>query len=363
MLPLSLLKRELYKKVTQLNEREEEVLKILIEQHIHTREALSSGAVAAKYSENGRSLSSATVRNVLHALEEKGFLEKAHLSAGRIPTRQGFRFYVNQLVEQYYHLEMPTDAKTHLTRYIRNISDTRSLLVQYLDFLKDETGFMSLLVFPSLFNMRLTRVEFVRLSPRRVLMIVTTRSNLYRQVLVELDREISYEELISVNRYLNREFPGKTLFQIRQELIRGMKQGVEQIDRLARQILSSSFLEIERMDAGDDELLVRGMSNLVSQKEGQDVHQLQGLVFSVEEKHSIVELINTCMDRDVTVFLSGEIADDYSMIISPYGIGNGIKGAFGLLGPVCMDYRRIFSTMRLMTGTLMSAIMQKNMSN
>ncbi|MCK5878960.1 MAG: heat-inducible transcription repressor HrcA [Holophagae bacterium] len=349
--------------MTQLNEREEQILKILIERHIETREALSSGAVAAMYAENGRSLSSATVRNVLHALEEKGFLEKLHLSAGRVPTRQGFRFYVNQLVEQYHHLELPADAETHLSGYIRDISDTRSLLVQYLDFLKDESGFMSLLVFPSLFNMRLSRMEFVRLSARRVLMVVITRSNLYRQVLVELDRDISYEELISVNRYLNREFPGKTLFQIRQELIRGMKQRVEQIDRIARQILSSSFREIERMDAGEDELLVRGMSNLVSRKDIQNVSQLQDLVLSVEEKHNLVELINTCMDRDVTVFLGGEIADDYSMIISPYGIGNGIKGAFGLLGPVCMDYRRIFSTMRLMTGTLMGAIMQKNMNN
>ena len=349
--------------MTQLNDREERILKILIERHIQTREALSSGSVAALYLENGRSLSSATVRNVLHSLEEKGFLEKPHLSAGRIPTRQGFRFYVNQLVEQYYRLEMPTDAETHLSGYIRDISDTRSLLVQYLDFLKDETGFMSLLVFPSLFNMRLSRVEFVRLSPRRVLMVVITRSNLHRQVLVELDREISYEELVSVNRYLNREFPGKTLYQVRQELIRGMKQRVEQIDGLARGILAASFREIERLNAGEDELLVRGMSNLVSRDDIHSVRQLQDLVFSVEEKHSIVELINTCMDRDVTVFLGGEIADDYSMVISPYGIGSGIKGAFGLLGPVCMDYRRIFSTMRLMTGTLMSAIMQKNMNN
>ncbi|RLE18798.1 MAG: heat-inducible transcription repressor HrcA [Acidobacteria bacterium] len=352
----------MYKKVTQLNEREEQILKTLIEQHIQTRDALSSGAVAAAYTEKGRSLSSATVRNVLHALEEKGFLEKAHLSAGRIPTRKGFRFYVNQLVEQYYHLEMSPDARDHLSGYIRDISDTRALLVQYLDFLKDETGFMSLLVFPSLFNMRLARVEFVRLSPRRVLMVVTTRSNLYRQVVVDLDRDISYEELISVNRYLNREFFGKTLFQVRQGLIRGMRQRVEQIDSLAKQILSSSFREIERMDAGEDELVVRGMSNLVSREDVHNVRQLQGLVLSVEEKHSIVELINTCMDRDVTVFLSGEIADDYSMIISPYGIGNGIKGAFGLLGPVCMDYRRVFATMRLMTGTLMSAIIQKNMN-
>jgi len=349
--------------VTQLNEREEQILKILIERHIQTREALSSGAVAVIYMETGHSLSSATVRNVLHVLEEKGFLEKHHLSSGRVPTRQGFRFYVNQLVAQYYHLEMPVDAEDHLSGYIRDISDTRSLLVQYLDFLKDETGFMSLLVFPSLFNMRLSRVEFVRLSPRRVLMVVMTRSNLYRQILVELDRDVSYEELISVNRYLNQEFSGKTLFQIRQELIRGMKRRVEQIDRLARQILSSSFREIEKMDAGEDELLVRGMSNLVSQEDVRNIHQLQGLVLNVEEKHGIVELINTCMDRDVTVFLGGEIAENYSMIISPYGIGNGIKGAFGLLGPVCMDYRRIFSTMRLMTGTLMSAIMQKNMSN
>ncbi len=349
--------------MAQLNKREECVLKILVERHIQTREALSSGAVASVYTENGRLLSSATIRNVFHALEEKGYLEKTHLSSGRVPTRQGFRFYINQLVEQYYRLELPADARSHLSDYIRDISDTRSLLVQYLDFLKDETGFMSLLVFPSLFNMRLSRVEFVRLSPRRVLMVVITRSNLYRQVPVELDREISYEELLSVNRYLNRNFPGRTLFQVRQGLIQGMKRHVEQIDSLARQILSSSFREIERMDAGEDELLVRGMANLVSREDVRNVRQLKGLVMSVEEKHRILELINTCMDRDVTVFLGGEIAEDFSMIISPYGIGSGIKGAFGLLGPVCMDYRRVFSTMRLMTGTLMSVIIQKNMKS
>jgi len=349
--------------VTQLNEREERILKILIERHIQTREALSSGAVAVLYSENGRSLSSATVRNVLHLLEEKGFLHKSHLSSGRVPTRKGFRFYVNQLVEQYYRLELPPDAEAHLSGYIRDISDTRSLLVQYLDFLKDETGFVSLLVFPSLFNMRLSRVEFVRLSPRRLLMVVITGSKMYRQIPVELDRDISYEELISVNRYLNREFPGKTLFQIRQSLIRGMKKRVEQIDTLARSILSSSFREIERMDAGEDKLVVRGMANLVSREDMRNLRQLQDLVLCVEEKHNLVELINTCMDRDVTVFLGGKIADNYSMVISPYGIGSGIKGAFGLLGPVCMDYRRVFSTMRLMTGTLMNAIMQKNMRN
>lgn len=349
--------------MTGLSAREEKVLTLVVERYIATHETLSSRLIASIYTESDKTLSSATVRNVLHLLEEKGYLVKPHLSAGRVPTRQGFRFYINRLVEHYYNLEVPGGTESSLSRYTANISDTRSLLIQYLDFLKNETGFVSFLLFPSVFSMKLSRIEFVRLSARQVMIIVITKSNLYRQILVEMDRDVSYDELVYVANYLNRHCPGKTLAQIRQFLINSMRERVEQMDRLAQNILKASFDAIEKMNEDESELLVRGVSNLVRGEEAQDLRKLHELVASIEDKYRIVELINACMDKDITVLSGAEIGEDFSMVVSPYGIGTGVKGAFGLVGPLYMDYRHVFSTMKLMTGTLMESIMLHNMSH
>ncbi len=346
----------------ELTPRQENILTAVVEQFIATREPVSSAAIAAGYTENGKLLSSATVRNTLHELEDAGYLEKSHHSSGRAPSKAGYRFYVNRLVSTYGCLQAPAESRDVLNQTTGVIEDTRSLLMQYLDFLKDETGCVSLLLFPDTVSLSLNRIEFVRLSDRKVLAILLSRSNLYRQVLVEMDRPVSYEELTAVANYLNRHCYGKTLFQIRAELIRLMKNRVDQLNQTAKRILDTAYRYVTRLEQDDEELVVRGMSNLFSQLDTGDRARLRELVASMEEKHRMVELISACLDRDVTVFLGGELADvDFSMVVSPYGIGSGTKGAFGILGPICMDYRRVMGTMKLLTESLMGTIISRSM--
>ena len=347
--------------MTGLTQRQENILTAVIEQHIASREPVSSGVLAISYQENGRLLSSATIRNTLHLLEDTGYLEKPHLSSGRIPTRKGYREYVNRLISTYSRLQGPEHTRESLVQLAADSGDTRGLLMQYLNFLKNETGCASFLLFPDTVSLQLSRIEFVRLTDCRLLAVLLSRSGLYRQSVIELDRPVSYEELTAVSNYLNRCCFGRTLFQMRGELIRSMQERVEQLDRTARKLLDAAYRCIANMTSTEDDLVIRGISNLLDEDEWNDVHRLQELVSGVEEKHRMMELISACLDRDVSVMLEGEAAGGFSMVVSPYGIGSGVKGAFGILGPIRMDYRRAMFTMKLLTENLMGTIINRSM--
>jgi len=344
-----------------LTQRQENILIAVIDRHIASREPVSSGILAASYMEDGRPLSSATIRNTLHLLEETGYLEKPHLSSGRVPTRKGYREYVNRLITIYNGLQSPEHTRESLMQLAADSGDTRALLMRYLDFLKDQTGHASFLLLPDTVSLQLSRIEFVRLADRRILAVLLSRSGLYRQSVIELDRPVSYEELTSVSNYLNRNYFGRTLFQIRGELIRSMRDRVELLDQTVRRVLDAAYRCIVNMSSTEEDLVVRGISNLLDDGEWRDVHRLQELVSGVEQKHQMMELVSACLDKDVSVTLEGEPWDGYSMVVSPYGIGNGVKGAFGILGPIRMDYRRAMCTMKLLTENLMGTIIKRSM--
>lgn len=347
--------------MTQLTIRQVNILTAVIEQHIASHTPVSSGVLAASYRENGRPLSSASIRNTLHLLEEAGCLEKPHLSSGRVPTRKGYRCYVNRLIATYNGLRSPDHTSESLGRLAADSGDTRTLLVRYLDFLREQTGCASFLLLPDTVNLQLNRIEFVRLADRRILAVLLSRSGLYRQSLIELDRPVSYEELATVANYLNRNCHGKTLFQIRGELIRSMRDRVEQLDETMRRILDAAYRFLASMASTEEDLVVRGISSLLNEEEWKDVQHLQKLVSGVEEKHRMMELVSACLDQDVSVMLEGESASSFSMVVSPYGIGHGVKGAFGILGPIRLDYRRAMSTMKLLTENLMGTIIKRSM--
>src|ERR1041385_4899123 len=218
--------------VDPIDARAQAVLAALIKEHLGSGEAVSSRALADRF---GRSSgwSSATIRNVLAELEEAGLVEQPHTSAGRTPTDQGYRYYVDHTLEEARLSRADLRAIDSVFASSDMDSATSDRVMERvshaLSALSENVG---IVISPSLADNRLNHIEFVQLSDKRILVILVTTANTVHNKIIRLSDQLTQDELESTARYLNVEFNGKSLLTIRAEILELMRQENALYDRL-----------------------------------------------------------------------------------------------------------------------------------
>jgi len=341
-----------------LTQRELNILNLIIEHYSRSKVPVGSSLIAKLYIENGKSLSSATIRNVMYSMEEKGVLEKTHCSSGRVPSKTGYCVYVDNLKQNYQFIKSSTDLGEKLNNFILNAQDTKTLLLKHLEFLSEETGLATILLLPDFFSLKLSRIEFVRLSAKKLLVVLISTSGLHRQVVVNSDKPVSYDDVVAIGNYINKNYFGLSLFDIKKTILGKMQKNLKEMDVVSRKLLLASYSCFQAMEADDaNSLIVKGMANLFDE-DIKDISELHRLVKEFEQKKNIVEIISGCLDSDVSVIINNDFADNLSFVISPYGLESGMKGAFGLVGPLNMDYRKVLATMKTLTENIIENIIK-----
>jgi len=340
-----------------LTYREQQILNIVIEHYSKTSIPVSSVYISSRYREDGRLLSSATIRNTMSTMAGKGVIEKTHHSSGRIPSNLGYCLYVENLKNNYNSLES-SHYLEKLHKYTSSAVDTRSLLMKHLDFLSDETGFATLLLLPDFFSLKLMRIEFIQLSKKRLMIILISTSGLHRQVMLKSETPIVYEEIVAVGNYINKNYYGYNLYDIKRSILRQMQSHLDKMSEVSYKLLLASYSCVQAMDVEENSnLIVKGIANLLG-NDLKDVSALHRLVESFEQKKQIIDIISKCLDTNVSVIIDNDFADDLSLVVSPYGLESGMKGAFGLVGPRTMDYRNIMATMKCLTENVIETIIK-----
>lgn len=337
----------------KLDERGQIVLSAIIAEHLVTGEPVGSRVVAGT-----AGWSSATVRNVMAELEDADLVEQPHTSAGRVPTDKGYRFYVDHRLTEAARLSRADQAQINraLARALPEASDAPLRLMEQVSHLLSEVSEnVGIVVSPRpSANNRLQHIEFVHLTDARILVVLVFSPNIVQNRLVRLDEELTQDELERTARYLNAEFSGKTLAQIRTEIFALMQEEKTLYDKLLR----TAAMLCERSLGSDDaaetsDVYVDGASNILAKPDFADIARLRELFRTLEEKSRVVKILDECINRetafgDVHVAIGREnlapAMRNCALITASYRTGAGdARGTLGVVGPMRIEYARMMA--------------------
>ncbi len=346
------------------------VLSAVINEHLVTGEPVGSKSVAEKFA-SASGWSSATIRNVMSELEEIGFLEQPHTSAGRVPTDTGYRFYVNNLlgVLSLSNEDLRLINEEFGFNEIENGETPDRIMErtsQLLSALSDNVG---IVVSPSLAKDKLQHIEFVNLSERRVLVVMVSAPNIVHNKIIRLKEGFTNEELERTARYLNREFSGKSLREIRVKILSLMHEETALFDKLLQtaMILCSQSIEDEGESGG--EIYIGGASNILTKSDFADLERLRQLLRTIEEKSRLVQILSECIAQDssslkggVQIVIGSEnqtsSLKNCTLITAPYRIAenDAAIGTLSVLGPTRIEYARMISIVSYVARSLEKTI-------
>lgn len=331
-----------------LDSRSRDILRELIREFVRTGRPVGSRRLARLGRER---LSPATIRNVVADLEEAGFVTQPHTSAGRIPTARGYRFYVDSLIEKRSLSDRDVDRIRKSLEPEQDPGVLMNKASQILSVLSDNVGFV---LAPPISATLMKHVEFVKLSPRRVLVILVSQGGLVQHRIIQSDENLSQVDLDQAASYLVSNFAGETLSSVRDELIRLMSEDKALYDRMLQNVVLLGAASL----AGDQEgaqveskVYLGGTSKIIEKAQLGDVKRMMILFQTFEEKSRLVKILNECVRQDsgvgpsVTIGLEKHIPGlrDVALISSPFALGQGAYGSLGILGPSRMEYEKAIS--------------------
>jgi heat-inducible transcriptional repressor len=320
-------------------DRSKRVLAALVREYIESGEPVASSLLVTAA---GLGVSSATVRSILSRLEEEGYVQQPHTSAGRIPTDRGYRFYVDLLLDSKRTNRQATAVEARLRRESPyGLLD--SLLPQVSHMLSQASRGVGFAVRPAHEAAVFDRVEFVPLGALRVLVVIVASGGHVIQKVIDLAEPLGADELRLAANYLNEEFSGLPLHRAREAVLQRIVAEQSLYDALRQRALklaTSTFSDLP--DAGL--MYVEGASSLLDDATGLTVQTLQALMQMIEEKQTLLQLLNEYIDGPgLTVVIGAEHLDPslrpFSLVVSTYDDGSGI-GTLGVIGPTRMHYSR-----------------------
>jgi len=337
-----------------LGERAQHLLRILIECYIRDGQPVGSRALSR---ESGLHLSSATVRNVMADLEELGFVSSPHTSAGRVPTDKGYRFFVDTLL-QLRPLDEAASAELR-RQFAASREATTELIPTVSQLLSSVTQLAAVVTLPRSHQVSLTQIEFVGLSENRVLVVLVFNDREVQNRIIQLERHYSPDELKRASSYLSEQFRGRSLREVRQEILRQLSEDRAHLNQIMLDAISVAQQVFEGGTEGKLEYVIKGETNLMGVAELTSVEKLRRLFEAFNEKHDFLNLLDHSLKAEgVQIFIGHEsgyqILDDCSIVTAPYAEGDAVVGVLGVIGPTRMAYERVIPIVD-MTAKLLSA--------
>ncbi len=338
-----------------LDSRSREILEQTVHLFITTGEPVGSRTLSKL---NSQGLSAATIRNIMSDLEEQGYLYQPHSSAGRVPTDHGYRFYVTTLMAGD---GLGAQDRLMIQEQIRPADGGLAELVRRTSFLLSRmTGMVGFVTGPDFRHSVLRHVDFVRLAPRRLLVVLVSVAGQVTHRAVELPEDLTGEDLSQCARYLEDQFRGFTLSEARELLVRRLQEIEAVVNRLVRNALTIADAAFSEDLTSD--LHVEGTSRMLSEPEFVgNIERAQQLFATLEERHRLVKILNACLegvDLQIVIGSEAQVPDleGISLIGARYTNGNQELGAIGIMGPTRMEYARHISVVDYIACSLSAAI-------
>ncbi|RTZ90832.1 MAG: heat-inducible transcription repressor HrcA [Deltaproteobacteria bacterium] len=344
----------------QLSKREQEILRLVVNEYIQTAEAVGSRTLSKK---TGIGLSPATIRNIMRDLEELGYLRQPHISAGRVPTERGFRYYVDSIINVR---GISPEEKQMIEQYLKEGNrEVPKLLQEVSRALSDLSHYAGLVMAPKLETIRLKHIDFVKLRDDQILVILISYTGIVQNWLIEDEFNLSNSDLTRMSNYLNSIIEGHTLYETREEILTQMEREKARYDEMMKHALAlgKAVIDTTFEKSVDRDVIIEGKTNIFEEPEFEDIERMKAIFKAFEEKSKLVKLLDKSLTASgVQIYIGSESQmedfQDLSLITATYTNGSSVLGTLGVLGPTRMNYTKVIPVVDY-TAELVSEILRR----
>jgi heat-inducible transcriptional repressor len=340
-----------------LDKRKNLILKVVTDDYIESAEPVGSRTIARKH-ELG--LSPATIRNEMADLEEGGYLEQPHTSAGRIPSQMGYRYYVDALMSlqrlsekeiESIHLEL--EQHQHQVETI--IHQTSKILVQM-------TQYPSLVLSPHFKSAIFRHVQLIRMVGNTVLVLVVTDTGVVENKVIEFEGEISDQDLDRISVLLNQKLRGVNLKDLRGALFNEIRSELTFHEAFFNESLKLLLKLVSKTSDNKERVYLDGTTKILEQPEFADLKKFKPLMDILEEEDKLYKVLSTNVNRGARAIIGAENEDlgisDCSVVTASYEIAGRPVGVIGVLGPTRMEYAKVLPVVEY-TAAILSELLTK----
>ena len=335
---------------SELSERKKQILKAIVDAHIE-----GGGPVGSKYILQNQQLgcSSATIRNEMAELEELGYLEQPHASAGRVPSELGYRFYVDSLLEHY---AMTTNEIAQINRLLRaKMGELDQILVTASNLASNLTNYTGFAVKPRIRSVSISRFEAIYLAPDHYLLVaVASTGSVKTKHMNPPYGSVTPEAMTRLTETLNRHLSGLSADRITLPILMEMETVLGEDAALASPAIKSVYDMLSELD--DGEMRVSGLDRLLQYPEYSDVGEFQRLLGTLEKKDDILNLVSRTESDGINVLIGSEsevqVMNNSAVVFKPIVKDGKTLGAIGVIGPRRMDYAKVLATLEGLSGNI-----------
>ncbi len=327
----------------QLDERKLKILQAIIRNYLESGEPVGSRTIS-KYTD--LNLSSATIRNEMSDLEELGFIVQPHTSAGRIPSDKGYRLYVDMLLQD--KVQEVEDMKELL---IQKADRLENLLQQVAKLLAVNTHYTTMVSTPQ-YKKKVKFIQLTEVDEKQLLAVIVFERNIVKNKIIQVTASLDKETLLKLNIIINTFLQGLDLGEINLPVISQMKEQAGDYRNLVNDILDAVMQAVTEEE--DIEIFTSGTTNILRYPELSDKEKASEILYTLEEKKALTELIQDKMEdeenRGIQVYIGDETSveamKECSVVTATYEIEEGVYGKVGIIGPKRMDYQKVVSTLQ-----------------
>ena len=336
-----------------LSERKLSILKAVIDDYIMTGLPIGSRTISKKH---GIELSSATIRNEMADLEELGFLEQPHTSAGRVPSHKAYRFYVDRLMKV---VKLNSSEAGKIKRYFEDrMSEVEQVMEKAAQVLSDTTHHISMVLKPQLKKSVIKRIQIVKITERKAILLVVTDAGLVTDTVVVVPEGITPDYMEMISNLLTDKLAFKTLEEAETDLKCCLRDDIGLNSEFVTDIMSAIETSVEPQ--GGKGILLGGTQNIIEYPDYMSIEKAKNFISVLQTKEMLYDMMKkaSLLEFSVTIGQENEVKElrDLSVVTATYKIGGKSLGSFGVIGPTRMDYAKVISILGLVSQSLNSIL-------
>jgi len=334
----------------ELSERKRAILQAIIEDYIQTAEPVGSRNIAKNHD---LGLSAATIRNEMADLEELGYLDKPHTSAGRIPSEMGYRFYVDSLMHRYsLTMEEITNLQSSMDR---KYSQLENVVSEISDIISKATNYPAIVELPTAQTSRLRSVKMMLIEQGSVLIVVVTDAGVVRNRHMKVSADIDYEIIDSISEFLSGQLTGLSADDFTPARLMLIYEAMSEYGDFLKTVIE---FVLECLGDTQKRVYIGGASNILNNPEFENIERAREFFSFIDRKENVSQMLNLLetADSSISIKIGSENAvpemRDTSLVVANYNVGGKLHGKIGIIGPKRMNYARVVSSLELINSQL-----------
>ncbi len=330
-----------------LDERKKKVLQAIVEEYINTAEPVSSNALTQNH---GLECSSATIRNEMSELEKGGFLDKTHTSSGRIPSAKGYRYYVDELIND-------EDISIEEIKYISSKLETKVNEIEELtkiaaNTISEVTHYTTVSIGPKTTTQLIEEIKFVLLGTRMMMAVILTDSGLIKETIIKFDEDINEKQVETINYMFNNKLKNQPIKTIDRPLEEYLYDEMTYSINVIKPIIA----QIKKVLEDDNKIYLEGANKSFDLPEFNSLEVAKNFINLLDTKELVTDMLNSGFAEDINVYIGEENEQqelkDFSVVTFKHKVNGKDLGTIGIIGPKRMDYSKVISVMKYMNKKL-----------